>query len=96
MLMWPEKCNVNLWTLAINYAVWIFNRLPKASLGGLSPDEMWSAVSAPIMLTFDVLMYLGVQSTSWTLGFKRVIRYQNGTAVLVWECLLASLPITPH
>ena len=44
MLMWPERCNVNLWTLAINYAVWIFNRLPKESLGGLSPDEMWSGV----------------------------------------------------
>ena len=44
MLMWPEKCNVNLWTLAINYAVWIFNRLPKASLGGLSPNEIWSGV----------------------------------------------------
>eukprot|EP00956_Cyclotella_meneghiniana_P033004 scaffold92723_cov40-Cyclotella_meneghiniana.AAC.1 len=44
MLMWPEKCNVNLWTLAINYAVWIFNRLPKASLGGLSPNEPWSGV----------------------------------------------------
>jgi len=42
--MWPEKCNINLWTLAINYAVWIFNRLPKDSLGGLSPNEMWSGV----------------------------------------------------
>eukprot|EP00956_Cyclotella_meneghiniana_P034902 scaffold109269_cov39-Cyclotella_meneghiniana.AAC.2 len=44
MLMWPEKCNINLWTLAINYAVWIFNRLPKASLGGLCPNELWSGV----------------------------------------------------
>lgn len=44
LLMWPEKCNINLWALSINYAVWIFNRLPKDSLGGLSPNEMWSGV----------------------------------------------------
>jgi hypothetical protein len=26
----------------MNYAVWVYNRLPKRSLGGLSPNEFWS------------------------------------------------------
>jgi hypothetical protein len=44
MLCWPDKCNINLWGLALLYAVWIHNRIPKDSLGGLSPEEVWTRV----------------------------------------------------
>ena len=43
MLHWPTKCKVNLWALAMEYAVWIYNRVPRDSLGGLTPDEFWSS-----------------------------------------------------
>ena len=43
MIHWPERCNLNLWALAMDYAVWVYNRLPKESLGGLSPSEFWSS-----------------------------------------------------
>jgi hypothetical protein len=26
----------------MNYAIWVYNRLPSSMLGGLSPDELWS------------------------------------------------------
>ena len=41
--IWPERCNLNLWALAMDYAVWIYNRTPKESLSGLSPKEFWSS-----------------------------------------------------
>jgi hypothetical protein len=27
----------------MDYAIWVYNRIPKASLGGLSPDEFWTS-----------------------------------------------------
>ena len=42
MLCWPDRANINLWAFAINYAVWVYNRLPSNMLGGLSPNEIWS------------------------------------------------------
>jgi hypothetical protein len=43
MLCWPDRGNIDLWALAINYAIWVYNRLPNDMLGGLSPDEVWSS-----------------------------------------------------
>jgi hypothetical protein len=42
MLCWPDRANINLWAFAINYAIWVYNRLPSDVLGGLSPIEVWS------------------------------------------------------
>ena len=42
MLCWPERATINLWAFAMNYAIWVYNRLPSSMLGGLSPDELWS------------------------------------------------------
>ena len=38
---WPHHASIKLWLMAINYAVWVFNHLPRADTG-LCPDEMWS------------------------------------------------------
>ena len=38
---WPQHASIKLWPMAINYAVWVFNHLPRADTG-LCPDEMWS------------------------------------------------------
>lgn len=38
---WPEFATVKLWPQALDYAVWVFNRLP-SSTTGLSPNEVWS------------------------------------------------------
>jgi hypothetical protein len=43
MLCWPDHGNIDLWALAINCAIWVYNRLPNDMLGGLSPDEVWSS-----------------------------------------------------
>ena len=38
---WPQHASIKLWPMAINYAVWVFNHLPRADTG-MCPDEMWS------------------------------------------------------
>eukprot|EP00956_Cyclotella_meneghiniana_P000227 scaffold288_cov44-Cyclotella_meneghiniana.AAC.7 len=42
LLHWPDQCWIYLWPFAMNDAVWIYNRIPNPSLGGLSPDEFSS------------------------------------------------------
>ncbi|KAL7484243.1 hypothetical protein ACHAW6_009892 [Cyclotella cf. meneghiniana] len=42
MIHWPQHCDINLWALAMDYAVWVYNRTPRRSLGGLTPKEFWS------------------------------------------------------
>lgn len=38
---WHEHANIKLWPQAVDYAVWIFNRMPSRE-NGLSPNELWS------------------------------------------------------
>ena len=38
---WTQHASIKLWPMAINYAVWEFNHLPRDDTG-LCPDEMWS------------------------------------------------------
>ena len=40
---WPAQANLKLWPQAIDYAIWVFNRLPSMSTG-LSPQECWFQV----------------------------------------------------
>lgn len=46
MLCWPVHCNTYLWPFAMHYTIWIYNCVPKLSLGSLSPDEFWSGVQS--------------------------------------------------
>ena len=39
-LLWPRRHNVNLWPMAMDYAVWLWNNLPMDD--GLSPEEKWT------------------------------------------------------
>jgi transposase InsO family protein len=39
---WHEHANIKLWPQAVDYAVWVFNRLPSVETG-LSPNELWSS-----------------------------------------------------
>jgi hypothetical protein len=43
---WPAQANVRFWPQAIEYAIWVFNRLPNLT-NGLSPNELWSSCRAP-------------------------------------------------
>ena len=38
---WPAHDLIKLWPIAINYAVWVYNHLPRVDTG-LCPNEMWS------------------------------------------------------
>ncbi len=38
---WTAHANIKLWPQAVDYAVWVFNRLPSVDTG-LSPNELWS------------------------------------------------------
>ena len=40
-LHWPEHATIRVWPQAVDYAIWVFNRLPSSSTG-LSPNEIWS------------------------------------------------------
>jgi hypothetical protein len=42
---WPAQANVHFWPQAIDYAIWVFNRLPNLT-NGISPNELWSSCRA--------------------------------------------------
>ena len=41
-LHWGEKDTIRLWPMALEYAIWVYNRLP--SMSGFTPDEIWTGV----------------------------------------------------
>jgi hypothetical protein len=43
---WPAKANVCFWPQAIDYPLWVFNRLPNL-VNGLLPNKIWSSCCAP-------------------------------------------------
>jgi hypothetical protein len=43
---WPAKANVRFWTMAIDYALWVFNPLSNL-VNGLLPNKIWSTCHAP-------------------------------------------------
>eukprot|EP00804_Cyclotella_cryptica_P027788 CCRYP_009212-RA/>CCRYP_009212-RA protein AED:0.44 eAED:0.14 QI:0/-1/0/1/-1/1/1/0/824 len=45
-LRWPDRPILDLWPLAMSYAIWVDNQLPPSG-AGLSPDERWSQVKLP-------------------------------------------------
>jgi hypothetical protein len=40
---WPQCAYSKYWPQAIDYATWVFNKLPNME-SGISPDELWSGV----------------------------------------------------
>ena len=40
---WPQHASSSFWPQAIDYAVWVFNRMPNMATG-ISPNEIWSSV----------------------------------------------------
>jgi hypothetical protein len=42
-LHWPAQANISFWPQAIEYSVWVFNRMPNAETG-ISPNKIWSSV----------------------------------------------------
>ena len=42
-IRWPGRRLIDLWPLAMQYAVWVHNRLPPDGYGA-SPEEIWSGV----------------------------------------------------
>jgi hypothetical protein len=40
---WSQQAHSQFWPQAINYSVWVFNRLPNVE-NGLTPNELWSSV----------------------------------------------------
>ncbi len=43
---WPQHANSKYWPQAVDYAAWIFNRLPNME-SGIAPNEIWSGVRSP-------------------------------------------------
>ena len=42
-LHWPAQANISFWPQAIEYSVWVFNRMPNTE-SGISPNKIWSSV----------------------------------------------------
>ena len=42
----PQHKFIGLWALAMDYAVWCYNKLPPGG-HGLSPEELWSSIKSP-------------------------------------------------
>ncbi len=43
---WPQHANSKYWPQAIDYAAWVFNRLPNME-SGIAQNEIWSGVCSP-------------------------------------------------
>jgi hypothetical protein len=43
---WPQHANSKYWLQVIDYAAWVFNRLPNME-SGIAPNEIWSGVRSP-------------------------------------------------
>jgi hypothetical protein len=39
---WPQQANASFWPQAVDYAIWVFNRMPNME-SGISPNELWSS-----------------------------------------------------
>ena len=39
---WPQQANASFWPQAMDYAIWVFNRMPNME-SGISPNELWSS-----------------------------------------------------
>jgi hypothetical protein len=48
---WPQHATSTYWPQAIDYAVWVFNRLPNME-SGMAPNEIWSGVRSPCTKLF--------------------------------------------
>ena len=42
----PQHKFIGLWALAMDYAIWCYNKLPPGG-HGLSPEELWSSIKSP-------------------------------------------------
>ena len=43
---WPKHVTIKFWPQAVDYAVWVFNRMPTLD-SGASPLELWSQLRSP-------------------------------------------------
>ncbi len=43
---WPQHANSKYWPQAVNYAAWVFNRLPNME-SSIAPNKIWSGVRSP-------------------------------------------------
>ncbi|GAX10397.1 hypothetical protein FisN_3Lu622 [Fistulifera solaris] len=55
MIHWPAETSIDLWPFAVDYAVYLWNRLPKKDTG-LAPIELFSGVT----MNMDVLQKMRV------------------------------------
>jgi hypothetical protein len=42
-LHWPAHATVSFWPQAIEYSVWVFNRMPNTETG-IIPNKIWSSI----------------------------------------------------
>jgi hypothetical protein len=47
VLHWPEQADLTLWPFALEYAIFIWNKLPKQK-SRMSPEEIFSSVKANV------------------------------------------------
>ena len=77
-MSWPGQKFIDLWSLAILYAVWIRIYLPPSG-AGWSPDSLWSLVKQS-SLSFHELMCLAVRFIFLTPNSKIGRRYKSWIA----------------
>ena len=53
---WPEMADATLWPLAVNYAVYIFNRVPNRETG-LSPLDIFTSTRQPLRRLQDLHVF---------------------------------------
>jgi transposase InsO family protein len=94
MLHWPARCKLDLWALSMHYAVWIYNRIPRESLGGLSPTEFWSGTRSDHADLKRAHVFGCARCTFSMPICKMANPFLNGTVVPVRACSLAILRIT--
>ncbi len=87
--LWPQYANAKYWPQAIDYAVWVFNRLPNTE-SGIAPNEIWSGVCSPSEELFRLHVFGCLRFTFSMLLYKMERRFRNGILVPALVYSLAS------
>ena len=79
---WPQYASSTFWPQAIDYAVWIFNRMPNMTTG-ISPNELWSSVRGDSGTQLLRAHVFGCPVYVLDTALKMARRSQNGILVHV-------------
>ena len=90
---WPQQANASFWPQAVDYAIWVFNRMLNME-SGISSNKLWSSARGNASTELSRAHVLDVRCTCLMLLSKMERKSQNGTPGHGLVSFLGSLTCT--